>query len=197
MAPAAPIEPELISARDRAAWRRWLERNHERTTGVWLELHKKGSRSASVTYEEAVLEALCFGWIDSKPNKLDEERYKLWMAPRKPRSVWSAINKRRVEELTAAGSMAPSGLTAVETAKANGSWKALEASDALLVSEDLSAALAAVPDARSNFDGFPPGVRKQILVWINSATRPGTRAKRVEETARLAGENIRANQWRP
>ena len=197
MAPAAPIEPELISARDRAAWRRWLERNHERTTGVWLELHKKGSRSASVTYEEAVLEALCFGWIDSKPNKLDEERYKLWMAPRKPRSVWSAINKRRVEELTAAGSMAPSGLTAVETAKANGSWKALEASDALLVSEDLSAALAAVPDARSNFDGFPPGVRKQILEWINSAKRPGTRAKRVEETARLAGENIRANQWRP
>jgi len=197
MAPAAPIEPELISARDRAAWRRWLERNHERTTGVWLELHKKGSRSASVTYEEAVLEALCFGWIDSKPNKLDEERYKLWMAPRKPRSVWSAINKRRVEELTAAGSMAPSGLTAVETAKANGSWKALEASDGLLVSEDLSAALAAVPDARSNFDGFPPGVRKQILEWINSAKRPGTRAKRVEETARLAGENIRANQWRP
>lgn len=197
MAPAAPIEPELITARDRAAWRRWLERNHERTTGVWLELHKKGSRSASVTYEEAVLEALCFGWIDSKPNKLDEERYKLWMAPRKSRSVWSAINKRRVEELTAAGSMAPSGLTAVETAKANGSWKALEASDALLVSEDLSAALAAVPDARSNFDGFPPGVRKQILEWINSAKRPGTRAKRVEETARLAGENIRANQWRP
>jgi uncharacterized protein YdeI (YjbR/CyaY-like superfamily) len=196
MAPDTSVEPELVRAKDRATWRRWLQRNHSRTAGVWLELHKKGSRSASVTYEEAVLEALCFGWVDAKANKLDEERFKLWMSPRKAHSVWSAINKGRVAELTDAGLMAPPGLAAVNAAKADGSWMSLEASDALIVAEDLETALAAVAHARSNFDGFPPGVRKQILQWINSAKRPETRAKRVEETARHAGENVRANQWR-
>lgn len=195
MAPAIPAEPELVRAKDRATWRRWLQGNHARTDGVWLELHKKASHAASVTYEEAVLEALCFGWIDAKANKLDEERFKLWMSPRKPRGVWSAVNKRRVAELTEARLMAPSGLAVIEAAKADGSWTSLNASDALVVADDLASALAAVPDARSNFDGFPPSARKQILQWINSAKRPDTRSKRVEETARLAGENVRANQW--
>ena len=110
--------------------------------------------------------------------------------------MWSAINKRRVAELMDAGLMAPPGLAAIDAAKADGSWRALEESDALVVADDLASALAAVPEARSNFDGFPPGARKQILQWINSAKRPETRSKRVGETARLAGENIRANQWR-
>ena len=196
MAPATPAEPELVRAKDRATWRRWLQRNHSRNEGVWLELHKKSSGSASVTYEEAVLEALCFGWIDAKANKVDEVRFKLWMSPRKPRGVWSAVNKRRVAELTDAGLMAPPGLAVIDAAKADGSWNALDASDALVVADDLAFALAAVPDARANFDGFPPSARKQILQWINGAKRPETRSRRVEETARLAGEDVRANQWR-
>lgn len=196
MTPSTPVEPELVRAKDRATWRRWLQRHHSRTTGVWLELHKKGSRTGSVSYEDAVLEALCYGWIDSKANKLDEERFKLWMSPRKSRGVWSAINKRRVTELITAGLMAPPGLAAVDAAKSDGSWTSLDPSVALVIADDLATALAAAPRARSNFDGFPPGVRKQILQWIDAAKRPETRAKRVGETARLAGENIRANQWR-
>lgn len=196
MAPATPAEPELVRVGDRPTWRRWLQRNHSRTVGVWLEIQKKGSRSAGVTVEEAVLEALCFGWIDAKANKLDEERFKLWMSPRKPRGVWSAINKRRVAELTEAGLMAPPGLAVIDAAKADGSWTSLDASDALTIAEDLASALAAVPDARANFDGFSPSSRKQILQWINSAKRPETRSKRVAETARLAGQNIRANERR-
>jgi uncharacterized protein YdeI (YjbR/CyaY-like superfamily) len=189
---------ERVRAKDRAAWRRWLSRHHEREGGLWLVIHKKGSRSGTLSYKDAVLEALCFGWIDSIANSLDEETYLLWMAPRKPKSVWSALNKERVAILIEAGSMRPPGLAAIETAKANGAWDALNDSDALIVPDDLEAAFAAQPAvARTNWDGFPPGVRKQILEWINSAKRAETRARRVQETARSASKNIRANQWRP
>lgn len=92
-------EPELVELEGRGAWRRWLQRHHTRDAGVWLVIRKKGSPTPGLRLEEAVEEALCFGWIDSRPNRLDDERFKLWLAPRKPRSVWSAINKRRVEEL--------------------------------------------------------------------------------------------------
>jgi uncharacterized protein YdeI (YjbR/CyaY-like superfamily) len=162
---------------------------------VWLAVHKKGSRSGTLSYEDAVLEALCFGWIDSTAKSLDDETYGLWMARRRTKSVWSAINKRRLEVLVAEGAMTTPGLAAIETAKVNGAWSALDASDALIVPEDLDSAFAAQPSAaRQHWDGFPPGVRKQILQWINAAKRPETRSKRVQETARLASENIRANQ---
>jgi uncharacterized protein YdeI (YjbR/CyaY-like superfamily) len=190
-------EPELVEAADRAAWRRWLERNQGRTGGVWLVVHKKSSTTGTLGYEDAVREALCFGWIDSTANKLDEERYKLWMAPRKPKSVWSAVNKRRVEELVSSGAMTPAGLSAIDAAKADGSWKALERSDALELPDDLVGAFHRHDGSRGHWDGFPSGVRKQILYWIYSAKREETRARRVEETAILAARNERANQWRP
>ena len=186
---------ELIDPKDRAAWRRWLARHHERDRGLWLAVHKKGSRSGTLSYEDAVLEALCFGWIDSTAKSLDDETYGLWMAPRKPKSMWSAVNKRRVDALVADGAMMPTGLAAIETAKANGSWSALDASDALIVPDDLAAAFAAQPPiAREHWDAFPPSAQKQTLQWINAAKRPETRSKRVEETARLASQNIRAHQ---
>ena len=193
----AADEAERVRAKDRAAWRRWLARHHERDGGLWLVIHKKGSRSGTLSYEDAVLEALCFGWIDSKANSLDDETYLLWMAPRKAASGWSAINKERVDRLIEADALAPPGRAAIETAKANGSWDALNQSDAMIVPDDLEAAFAAQPAAaRTNWDGFPPGVRKQILEWINMAKRAETRAKRVDETARSATKDIRANQWR-
>ena len=130
-------EPEIVEVVDRAAWRRWLTRHHRRPDAVWLVIHKRTSTSGSLRYEEAVEEALCFGWIDSKANKLDDARYKLWMAPRKPKSVWSAVNKRRVEELVASEAMDQAGMAAVEAAKADGSWSALDRSDALELPADL------------------------------------------------------------
>ncbi len=191
------FDGELVTARDRAVWRRWLQRHHASRDGAFVEFHKKSSASRSITYEEAVEEALCFGWIDSRPKKLDDDRWALWFAPRKPKSVWSAINKERVERLIADGAMTEAGLAAIEVAKANGAWDQLNDSDALLVPDDLAAALDEHADARRRWDAFPPSVRKQILGWINSAKREDTRVKRVEETATSAAENIRAHQWRP
>jgi uncharacterized protein YdeI (YjbR/CyaY-like superfamily) len=179
-----------------AEWRAWLEENHARKEGVWLISYKKSSGKQQFGYEEAVQEALCFGWIDSKGNKLDEERTMLWFAPRKPRTGWSAPNKRRIEKLLAEGRMAPAGLAKIEAAKQDGSWSALDAVEALEIPPDLAAALQASPTAQQYFDAFPRSVKRAILDWIRTAKRPETRATRVEETARLAAENIRANQPR-
>lgn len=185
---------EEVFAKDRAAWRRWLEDHHATSPAVWLVLGKKKSVVQTVTYDEAVEEALCFGWIDSKANPVDGERYKLWVAPRKARSGWSAVNKRRIDRLVAEGRMASAGLAAIDAAKADGSWSKLDASHALNIPKDLAAALKAYPHGRRNFDAFPPSARRGILQWIDGAKRPQTRAKRIEETARLANDNLRAHQ---
>jgi uncharacterized protein YdeI (YjbR/CyaY-like superfamily) len=182
-------DAERVEVRDRAAWRRWLERHHGRPSGVWLVVAKKGH--PGVSYEEAVEEALCFGWIDSTANRLDDRRYLLWVAPRKTASVWSAPNKRRVAALTRSGRMTDAGRAAVRIAKRNGSWDTLSASDAMIVPDDLAAALAAVPQARSHWDAFPPSSKRMILGWIDQAKREETRRRRVEEAVRRAGENVR------
>ena len=188
-------ENERVEPADRAAWRAWLESNWSRDTGISLVLAKGGR--AGLSYEDAVLEAVAFGWIDSKANTLDERRYLIWMSPRKPKSGWSASNKQRVATLEAQGLMAPPGIAAVEVARANGSWGKLDAAMNLEVPDDLSEALDTYPSARSHFEGFPVSARRAILEWISQAKRPETRARRVTETARLAAENIRANDWRP
>jgi uncharacterized protein YdeI (YjbR/CyaY-like superfamily) len=190
-------EPEVVAPKDRAALRRWLQRHHAQPDGVWLLILKKGSTAPGVTYEEAVLEGLCWGWIDSKASAHDDDHYRQWFAPRKPKSAWSASNKRRVAELTRAGLMAEPGLAAVRAAKRNGAWDALNTSEVLKVPPDLARAFRQHRPAKRHWDAFPPGVRKQILEWINAAKRPETRARRIDETARLAAENVRANQRRP
>jgi uncharacterized protein YdeI (YjbR/CyaY-like superfamily) len=190
-------EPEIVRVKDRAAWRRWLKRNHARGSGVWLVITKKGSPTPGLSYEQAVEEALCFGWIDSKPNKLDDERFKLWLSPRKPGSVWSRINKGRIERAIREGLMTEAGLTAIEGAKRDGSWNTLDAVDDLVVPDDLAQALRANPDADRHFGAFPPSTRKGIIYWVQSAKRSETRAKRIAETVLLAAENVRVTDRRP
>jgi uncharacterized protein YdeI (YjbR/CyaY-like superfamily) len=190
-------DPEIVAPADRASWRAWLAVHHERPRGVWLLIRKKGSSAPGISYEDAAQEALCFGWIDGQANRHDDDHFRVWLAPRKPNSVWSVVNKRRVADLAARGLIEPAGQAVIDRAKANGSWDALNASDALEVPDDLADALDASPPARANFDAFPPSTRKQILAWIGSAKRPETRAKRVAQTAELAARNIRANQPRP
>lgn len=180
----------------RAEWRQWLQENHTRSEGVWLVSYKKSAAKPRLEYDESVEEALCFGWVDSKPNKLDEERTMLWFAPRKAGSGWSKPNKERVEKMLAAGLMAPAGLAKVEAAKQDGSWYALDRIEALEIPPDLAAALAADETTRQYFEAFPRSVKRGILEWIASAKKAETRARRVEETARLAAQNQRANQWR-
>ncbi|MBI5959696.1 MAG: YdeI/OmpD-associated family protein [Chloroflexi bacterium] len=180
----------------RQEWREWLIQNHEREEGIWLVTYKKASGKPRLDYEEAVEEALCVGWIDSKGGKLDDERTMLWIAPRKTGSGWSRPNKERLERLIAAGLMLPAGLAKIEAAKQDGSWSKLDGVENLEVPPDLQTGLDANPTARDYFEAFPRSVKRAILEWIVNARRPETRAKRIEETVRLAAENIRANQWR-
>ncbi|MBE9179544.1 YdeI/OmpD-associated family protein [Oculatella sp. LEGE 06141] len=181
----------------RAEWRDWLATHHTRTEGIWLVSYKKATGKPRFDYNDAVEEALCFGWVDSKPNTLDAERSLLWFAPRKAGSGWSKPNKERIEKMMTAGLMAEAGLAKVEAAKQDGSWNALDAIEALEIPPDLEEALASYPSARINFEAFPRSVKRGILEWIAIAKKPETRAKRIDETARLANDNIRANQWRP
>ncbi|HXV94639.1 MAG TPA: YdeI/OmpD-associated family protein [Pseudonocardia sp.] len=188
---------ERFEPADLAAWRAWLGDNHRRAAGVWLVTWRARTGRTQFSYDEAVEQALCFGWVDSKPRALDDDRTMLWFAPRKRGSGWSRPNKQRVERLLAAGLMAPAGLAAVETAKADGSWTMLDAVEDLVVPDDLAAAFEARPGAREQWEAFPRSVKRGILEWIVQAKRPGTRAKRVTETADKAAVGERANQWRP
>ena len=181
----------------RAAWRAWLEQHHTSGASVWVILYKKGSGQPTITYEELVLECLCFGWIDSKPNKIDEEKFKLFCAVRKPKSAWSAPNKKRVEELTQLGLIAPAGLAAIDAALANGAWQAIDAAQAMIEPPDLLAAFKRHAGSKKHWDAFPPSAKKGILEWLGNAKTDTTRAKRLEETASLAARNERANQWKP
>ena len=190
--PANAIHPRTL-----ADWRAWLAANHTRAEGVWLITYKKAAGKPTLSYEASVEEALCFGWVDSKGGKLDEERTMLYFAPRKTGSGWSRPNKERVARLIAAGRMAPAGLAKIEAAKADGSWTLLDAVENLEVPDDLAVEFARYPDARAHFDAFPRSARRSILEWIVQAKTPLTRAKHIAETARLAQENVRANQWRP
>lgn len=194
---AASDEYERVQPKTRAEWRRWLAKHHDTAPGVWFVAWKKASGNVSPSYDEQVEEALCFGWIDSRPQKVDEDRAALLFTPRKPRSGWAGTNKARVERLIADGEMQPAGLAKIEAAKRDGSWDALTASEALDEPAELAAAFRRDATARQHWDAFPPGVRKAILEWITSAKRDETRAKRIEETVTLAAQNVRANQWTP
>ena len=184
-----------VKARSTAEWRRWLHRHHDRSGSVWLILYKKGSATPSVRVGEAIDEALCFGWVDSLPNKRDAESYYLRFSPRDPKSRWSRVNKEKVERLLTEGRMAPAGLAVVELAKANGTWDALNAVDDLREPDDLAHALDAIPAARMHWDGFPRSVKRGILEWIATAKRETTRTRRIHETVHQAAEGRRANQF--
>lgn len=189
------MEKEQVQVESRAELRQWLAENHERSEGVWLITFKKNVGDKYVSWDDIVEEVICFGWIDSLPRKLDQERSMLWIAPRKAGSNWSGRNKAVVARLETAGLLAPAGLAKIEAAQADGSWNALDGVENMDVPPDLTEALAQYTDAAANFEAFPRSVKRGILEWILNAKRPQTRQKRIEETARLAQDNIRANQW--
>ena len=183
---------EVVDVPDRAAWRTWLETHHTQPAGVWLTLYKKESGQRQMTYADAVEEALCFGWIDSHPRKVDASCFRLLFCQRKPKSVWSAVNKERIVRLRKAGLMMPAGEARIAAAQQNGSWAALDEVEALIVPTDLEAALAASDAARQYFQAFPPSARKQLLQHLAAARRPETRQQRIERIVANAAENRRA-----
>lgn len=195
-----PLRPDLtqVLVPERATWRRWLASHHHQATGVWAVTVKRSALPPGgvfVSARDLNEECLCFGWIDSKPGRIDDVYTALLCTPRKPGSGWSKVNKDRLEPLLADGAVAAPGLATIERAKADGSWSRLDAIDALLVPPDLVAALARHPHATANFHAFPPSARRGILEWIANAKVDATRKKRVEQTADLAERNVRANAW--
>ncbi len=184
-----PDQFEQYYARDRQGWRRWLEKNHTSSPGIWLIYYKKGTDEPCVTYEEAVEEALSFGWIDSKVNALDEKRYMQVFTPRKSGSTWSKSNKERVERLMKSGKMTSAGLEKVEASKEDGSWNVLDDIEDLKIPEDLKTALEANETALKHFKTFSDSPKKQILWWIASAKRTDTRMRRIETVVALAEKN--------
>ncbi len=187
------VLPELIVA-DARAWRRWLRSHHASEPGVWLALAKKGGYGpTSVSYDEALEEALCHGWIDGQVRRHDEHTYWQRFTPRRPHSGWSARNVAIVERLTGERRMARAGLEAVERARADGRWQnAYPGAASIEVPADLAAALAANPAARAAFETLSAQNRYAILYRVHDAKRADTRARRIEKfTAMLArGETL-------
>lgn len=184
---------ERFRAADAAAWRAWLEEHHERTTGVWL-LSVRGA-SDGVGYEDAVRQALCFGWIDGPVRVFgdgtDDRVNGQWFSPRRPGSGWAATNKARIAELEAEGLLAPAGIRALDIARANGSWTVLDGPEAGIEPDEFAAALGADPVARANWDAFPKSVKKFGLTHIAMAKRPETRSARIAKIVADAAEGKR------
>jgi uncharacterized protein YdeI (YjbR/CyaY-like superfamily) len=190
------VSEERLHPQSREEWRAWLSNNHSRPQGLWIVNWKKDSGHRPLSYEDIVEEAVCFGWIDSKTRRLDDRRTMLWVAPRKAGSGWSRPNKERVARLEDAGRMADPGRRVIEAARADGSWNLLDDVEDLVVPHDLAEAFAANPPAATEWESFPRSAKRGILEWIVQARRSDTRAKRIEETARLASIVERANQWK-
>lgn len=190
-------EPQRFEPSNRAEWRAWLEKNHELVSSVWLVYYKKHTGKPSISYNEAVEEALCFGWIDSRPNTLDQDRYMQFFSPRKARSPWSKLNKQRVEKLIEQGLMTPAGFKVIEASKQDGSWNSYDAIEELALPPDFQQALAANEEARKNFAAFSNSSKKQLLWHIESAKRPETRSKRIEKIVLAAQQNKNPLQYNP
>lgn len=184
---------EDVHPLSRDEWRAWLAENHDKSEGCWFVYYKKHTGKPRVNYDDAVEEALCFGWIDSLARGVDDERSKLLMTPRKPKSIWSRPNKERVEKVIADGLMTDVGLAKIREAKADGSWNALDSSDRLEVPLDLEKAFKKNRKAREYWDGFAPSARKAILYWLGTAKREETRKARVEKIVSMAEIGKRAN----
>ena len=182
-----------IHPKTRAGWRSWLNENHATCDGVWLIYYRASTGKRRLSWEDAVREALCFGWIDSKVKPIDDARYKQIYTPRKPRSVWSKINKQYIAELIEAELMTDAGLRAVDIAKQNGAWSLLEPVDALIVPEDLEWALRRSTRAREAYEALSKPAKRSVLYSLYSAKREDTRAKRLAKalTALEGGESLR------
>ena len=186
---------EEVTPADQDAWRAWLAEHHADRSGVWLVFPRR--RGALLTYELAVEEALCFGWIDGRVQPIDATHVRQHFAPRRPGGTWARSNKDRVARLERDGRMTAAGRAVVEAARTDGSWNALDDIEAMVIPPDLQAALDGNPSAAAQFDGFSPSARRAFLWWIKSAKRPATRAQRVADTVWRAERGMREPGRRP
>lgn len=187
-------DAELVHVDTAAEWRHWLAEHHDTSRGAWLVHWRSRTGRPRLGYEDAILEAVAYGWVDGQTRTLDEERGAIWFAPRRPDSPWAASNKRRVARLELEGRMQPSGRAAVERAKANGRWTVLDGPERLIEPPELAAALDADPAAREHWNGFTASSRTSALGWIALAKREDTRARRIAEVVRLAAVGRRVGE---
>jgi uncharacterized protein YdeI (YjbR/CyaY-like superfamily) len=176
-----------LDVRTRRRWRAWLAKHHASSPGIWLVFHKRHTGVTSIPYEDAVREALCFGWIDSLIKRLDDDRYAFKVTPRQPTSKWSAINRKRWAELKAAGLLAPAGLAASPTANTYAPKPVIPD-----LPPYIAQAFKANPKAWSFFRGLAPTYRRHFIAWIHTAKRPDTRERRLRESVDLlaAGKRL-------
>ena len=187
--------PELYFKTDNE-WRAWLHKNHVDSNGVYLIFYKVDHEMYSMRWEEAVKVALCYGWIDSTVKSLGDGKRRQYFTPRNTKSVWSALNKRYIEELLEAELMHENGLKVIQIAKENGSWTALDDVENGIIPEDLQQAFDENKAAFENYQNFAPSYRKSYLYWLNQAKREETRKKRIEEIVNLSKANIKSrDNW--
>ena len=186
---------ETFYAESKTAWKNWLVENHQSESKLWLIIYKKDSGIPSITYDQAVDEALCFGWVDSSINKRDEESFYQYFAKRNPKSNWSRVNKLKVEKLISESLMSEAGLKMIDLAKQTGTWTALDEVENLISPPDLQKAFDQNPLAHEYFDLFPRSVKRGILEWLMNAKQIETRPKRITEIVSKAERNERANQF--
>ena len=186
------MQQELVFFKDRAEWRRWLRRNHDKSSEIWILTYKKHTCRQCASYEDTLEEAICYGWIDSRVRRIDDERHTWRFAPRKPNSIWSLSNRKRAERLIREGRMADPGMAKVDAAKQNGEWdRAYAPSKPPRMSMDLKDALMKDGLAWKNFQAFAKSYRTTYLYWVSSAKREETRRKRIKEVVRRARRNIK------
>jgi uncharacterized protein YdeI (YjbR/CyaY-like superfamily) len=190
-------QPPTIHPKTRKSWRTWLAKHHAQSPGVWLIFHKKSANKDRLPYAHAVEEALCFGWIDASIRPIDDHTYMQWYCPRKPKSVWSKLNKMRVEQLIAIGQMTPAGQAKIDLAKKNGQWTHLDAVESLTLPDDFAKALSKAPGARKHFNALSPSARKILLYRIHLAKRPETRAKKIAAAVECCATKQHPNAFRP
>jgi len=178
---------------NRDDWRNWLERNHNTKKEAWLIHYKKHTGKPGIQYDDAVEEALCFGWIDGKLRSIDSDKYALRYSPRRKNSVWSEANKKRAERMIIQGRMAQAGLTKIRQAQESGEWHRATSRDMLEIPPDLEKRLVADKDAGLSFKLLTPSRQKQLIWWFTSAKREETRQRRIDEIIRLVKENNVSN----
>ena len=188
-------EIEKFYPKSRQEWREWLQDNHDKKQSVWLIYYKKKSNIPTVIYSEAVDEALCFGWIDSKSKPIDEHKFMQFFSRRKPNRVWSRVNKEKIERLTNEGLMTKAGYEIIEIAKQNGSWTILDEAEALIIPDDLDKELQKRKNAKEYFLSLSRSDKRNILQWLVLAKRQETREKRIAEIVELADKNQKPKQF--
>lgn len=186
---------QTFYASTRSKWRKWLEENCRSENSIWLIIYKKKSKTPSVAFIDAIEEAICFGWIDSKAVKRDDESYYLFFTQRNPKSTWSKSNRERAEKMIKMGLMTQRGQDLIDLAKKIGTWDALTDAQNSVIPDDLQKLFDKNETAFKNFEAFSPSDKRAILEWISKAKKPETRERRIVQTVELAENNIKAYHY--